>query len=192
MSSLIYTGEAKLSTTSILEPKLTVLKKSLTSSILHALSDPNLRKNFVLEYTALLQRLHASPADKNTFLAARAELTRKRIRMIKAEGHIPMYIADLAVVVFTGIRHTAEWYLSSFRQHDAGSCKDFCVYPSRRFLTMFSFSFSRQFPLQPSSSGRRNRLKYSQSCFESRSLLQMSIRRRSMNVLKSRMTKARR
>ena len=39
-----------------------------------------------------------------------------------------MYIADLAFVVFTGIKHTAEWYLASYKQHDAGSSKDFMIH----------------------------------------------------------------
>ncbi|KLO20158.1 hypothetical protein SCHPADRAFT_816745 [Schizopora paradoxa] len=118
---LVEEGEAKMSTTSLLEPKLSVLRSSLTSSLLHALADESNRKSIVMELTGLLQRLRAGPAARSAFLAARSQLTRKRIRMIRFEGHIKMYISDLATVVFTGIKHTADWFLASFKENDATS-----------------------------------------------------------------------
>ena len=46
---------------------------------------------------------------------------KKRIRMITLEGHIGMYISDLAMVVFTGIKHTADWFLASFKENEVSS-----------------------------------------------------------------------
>lgn len=100
-----------------------ILRTSLTSALLHAVSDPSNRKSVVVSLTALLQRLHAGAAARTTFLAARAALTRKRVRMIRFEGHVRMYVADLAMVVFTGIKHTADWFLASFKDNDATSCE---------------------------------------------------------------------
>jgi len=118
---LVEEGEAKMSTTPLLEPKLSVLRPSLISSLLHALADQSNRKTTVIELTGLLQRLRAGPAARSAFLAARSQLTRKRIRMIRFEGHIKLYISDLATVVFTGIKHTADWFLASFKENDATS-----------------------------------------------------------------------
>ncbi|EJC98814.1 uncharacterized protein FOMMEDRAFT_23599 [Fomitiporia mediterranea MF3/22] len=120
--SLVEEGEAKKGTTPQLEPKMKILRASLTTSLLAALSDPSNRKSTVVNLTSLLNRLHASAAARNAFLASRAALTRQRIRMIRFEGHVQMYINDLATVVFTGIKHTADWFLASFKENDATSC----------------------------------------------------------------------
>jgi len=44
--------------------------------------------------------------------------------MIRFEGAVEQYINDLAVVVFTGIKHTADWFLASFKENDmaSGTC----------------------------------------------------------------------
>jgi len=41
--------------------------------------------------------------------------------MIPLEGDIPLYIFDLAIIVFTAIKHTAEWYLAAFKENDSVS-----------------------------------------------------------------------
>lgn len=48
---------------------------------------------------------------------------RKLVRAIRFEGHIGMYINDLAMVVFTGIKHTADWFLASFKENEVASSK---------------------------------------------------------------------
>ena len=50
-------------------------------------------------------------------------MIRKRVRMIRFDGHVGTYVGDLAVVVFTGIKHTADWFLSSFRENEVASCE---------------------------------------------------------------------
>lgn len=72
---------------------------------------------------SLLARLKAGAAARSTFLASRTEVMRKRVRMITFEGHIGMYISDLAIVIFTGIKHTADWFLASFKENEVASCK---------------------------------------------------------------------
>jgi hypothetical protein len=34
-----------------------------------------------------------------------------------------MYINDLAMVMFTGIKHTADWFLASFKENEVASCE---------------------------------------------------------------------
>lgn len=102
--------------------KLTSLKESLTASLLLSLSHPSNRKSHVVRLITLLIRLDAGAAARSAFLTSRSELMRKRVRMITFEGHVGMYINDLATVVFTGIKHTADWFLASFKENDVASC----------------------------------------------------------------------
>jgi exocyst complex component 8 len=48
---------------------------------------------------------------------------RKHVRAIRFEGDIGMYINDLSMVVFTGIKHTADWFLASFKENEVASCE---------------------------------------------------------------------
>ena len=106
-----------------LTSKLTPLKASLTMALLQSLAMPNNRKSTVVKLIALLVRLKAGAAARTTFLAARNDVMKKRVRMIQFEGHIGMYISDLAMVVFTGIKHTADWFLASFKENEVASCE---------------------------------------------------------------------
>ncbi|KIM88914.1 hypothetical protein PILCRDRAFT_3077 [Piloderma croceum F 1598] len=120
--SLVEQGKTKLSTTPPLAAKLTPLTVSLTNALLGSLALPTNRKSTVVNLIALLLRLNAGPPARSMFLAARTEVMRKHIRAIRFEGHIGMYINDLAVVVFTGIKHTADWFLASFKENEVASC----------------------------------------------------------------------
>ena len=122
---LLFAGEAKKGSTPTLEAKLRVLRPSLTTALLAALSDSTNRKSTIVQLTGLLLRLQASAAARNAFLTSRATLTRQRVRMIRFEGHVQMYISDLATVIFTGIKHTADWFLASFKENDSTSCESF-------------------------------------------------------------------
>ena len=104
-----------------LNAKLTPLKISLTAALIHSLSALENRKTIVVKLISLLLRLGAGPAARSTLLAARSEVTKKRVRMIRFEGAVEQYINDLAVVVFTGIKHTADWFLASFKENDMAS-----------------------------------------------------------------------
>ena len=74
-----------------------------------------------MKLSAFLIRLNAGIAARNAFLETRTDLLRKRSRMIRFEGNISLYISELALVTFTVIKHTSEWYLASFREHDMAS-----------------------------------------------------------------------
>src|SRR5262245_18753180 len=99
-----------------------MLTVSLTSALLTSLALPTNRKSTVVHLISLLVRLRAGPAARSTFLAARTEVMRKHVRAIRFEGHVGMYIGDLSMVVFTGIKHTADWFLASFKENEVASC----------------------------------------------------------------------
>ncbi|KZP28786.1 hypothetical protein FIBSPDRAFT_728388 [Athelia psychrophila] len=120
--NLVEQGKAKLSTTPPLATKLTPLTASLTTALLSSLSLPTNRKSTVVNLITLLLRLNAGPAARSVFLKARTEIMRRHVRAIRFEGHIGMYINDLAMVVFTGIKHTADWFLASFKDNEVASC----------------------------------------------------------------------
>ncbi|EMD31124.1 hypothetical protein CERSUDRAFT_109603 [Gelatoporia subvermispora B] len=139
--ALVEKGEAKLPEMPALATKLNPLKASLTAALLQSLAMPDNRKSAVVHVVSLLVRLKAGAAARNTFLAARADVMRKRVRMIRLEGHIGMYIADLAIVMFTGIKHTADWYLASFKENEVASC---FVEWAKHQIELYAEMFRRQ------------------------------------------------
>ncbi|TFK56343.1 hypothetical protein OE88DRAFT_1649567 [Heliocybe sulcata] len=121
---LIEQGEAKLPTTPLLAPKLPPLTQTLTASLLSSLtsSSPPLRKSTAVHVISLLNRLKAGPAARTAFLAARGEAIRRKLRGIRVQGDVRVYVNELSVVVFTGVKHTADWFLASFRENEVASC----------------------------------------------------------------------
>ncbi|KAF9653216.1 hypothetical protein BDM02DRAFT_3087985 [Thelephora ganbajun] len=135
---LVEEGESKLAAIPILNAKLAPLKASLTAALIHSLSALDNRKTVVVRLISLLLRLGAGPTARSILLAARSEVTKKRVRMIRFEGAVEQYINDLAVVVFTGIKHTADWFLASFKENDMASAFiDWAKFQIQDFATMF-------------------------------------------------------
>lgn len=120
-AALVESGEESGKSTKMLAMKLKPLKVSLIMSLLGALSDETNRKAQIVHLSTLLIRLGAGITARKTFLDARASLLRKRIRMISFEGDTAVYISDLANVVFTTVKHSADWYFGSFREHENAS-----------------------------------------------------------------------
>jgi hypothetical protein len=117
----VILGKQRAAAIPVLGPKLAALSASLVSSLLHALADSTLRKAGVVALTLYLIQLGQANAARDAFLQARGELVRKRARMIAFEGEIAHYVTELAIVIFTCIKHTAEWYLASFKENDMAS-----------------------------------------------------------------------
>ena len=105
----------------LLATKLTPLTASLIAGLLQALSYPQNHKEMVKKLIALLIRLDAGAAARTTFLAARTVTARRLVRMIRFDGHIGTYINDLATTIFTVIKHTADWFLASFKENEVAS-----------------------------------------------------------------------
>ncbi|KAJ7492286.1 hypothetical protein FB451DRAFT_1022270 [Mycena latifolia] len=120
-TALVETGKGKLSTTPPLAAKLPPLTAQLTAALLASLSQPSNRKSTVIALITLLLRLNAGPAARSAFLNMRTQVMRNHVRRIRFEGHIGAYVGDLAVVYFTGIKHTADWFLASFKENEVAS-----------------------------------------------------------------------
>jgi len=120
-TKLIEEGKARLAITPPLATKLPVLTAELIAALLEALGHVSNRKSTVVSLISLLLRLNAGPAARSTFLNMRTQVMRNHVRKIRFEGHIGAYVADLAMVYFTGIKHTADWFLASFKENEVAS-----------------------------------------------------------------------
>jgi hypothetical protein len=129
-TSLVESGEESAKTIKTFSARLKPLKRALVKALLGALADPMNRKSQVVHISSLLIRLRAGVAARKTFLDTRANLLRKRIRMISFEGDTSVYISDLSNVVFTTVKHSADWYFGSFREHDNASGPCLLVQPA--------------------------------------------------------------
>ncbi|KIY73370.1 hypothetical protein CYLTODRAFT_417056 [Cylindrobasidium torrendii FP15055 ss-10] len=120
-TKLAEEGRVKLVTIPALGAKLPPLVAQLTNALLAALAMPDNKKSSSTMLIGLLLRLNAGAAAKTTFLKMRSQVIKDLIRKIRFEGHIGAYIGDLAIVVFTAIKHSADWFLASFKDNENAS-----------------------------------------------------------------------
>ncbi|KAG9100956.1 exocyst complex component exo84 [Ceratobasidium sp. UAMH 11750] len=120
---LVVKGQARTNTIPGLSSKLNPLTKQLITDLLGAIADPAQRRSSIIKLVAYIMRLgpDALVRARDTFLDARAALMRKRVRAIRFEGDAQSYIKELALVVFTSVKHTADWYLASFKDIEMAS-----------------------------------------------------------------------
>ncbi|KIR53424.1 exocyst complex component EXO84 [Cryptococcus gattii Ru294] len=133
--------ESDPSAHSLLVSRLEQLVPSLVSQISHDLSSPNLRKSSSARLISLLVRLDLGDHARDTFLESRRELMLKRVRSIKCDGDVSIYINELAVVIFTIIRHTSDWYINAFKENKMAS--GFVTWAKQQIET-FADLFNRQ------------------------------------------------
>lgn len=62
-------------------------------------------------------------------------------RKIRFDGDIGTYVGELAVVYFTGIKHTADWYLASFKENEVASCELVVILVLVGVLNLFGFLY---------------------------------------------------
>lgn len=120
-----FIGKTKLSVTPPLAHKLPPLNALLTKSLLISLSLPSIRKSTVVSLISYLLRLNAGPAARSTLLQMRTKVIRKHVRKIRVNGHVGTFVHDLAMIYFTGIKHTADWFLASFKENEVASGRSF-------------------------------------------------------------------
>ncbi|CAK5264323.1 unnamed protein product [Mycena citricolor] len=120
-TELVESGKSQLATNTLLASKLPPLTAQLTSALLGSLASPTNRKSSVVSLISLLLRLNAGPAARTAFLKMRTAVMQSHVRRIRFEGHVGAYVGDLAVVYFTGIKHTADWFLASFKENEVAS-----------------------------------------------------------------------
>ncbi|KAI5481542.1 hypothetical protein MNV49_002768, partial [Pseudohyphozyma bogoriensis] len=101
--------------------KLDQRSTELVASLVQDLGDHSIRKSGVVRTTAWLLRLGQGEKARETFLNGRGTLVRRRARQIKFEGDISMYISELAMVCFTLIKNTCEWYMAAFKDNRMAS-----------------------------------------------------------------------
>ncbi|KAI7873073.1 Cullin repeat-like-containing domain protein [Mucor mucedo] len=94
---------------------------TLSTIISRDLSNTLLTKIQFQRYVNWLLRLDKSEKARQVFLGTRTLIIKKRIRQLVFGGDITTYISELALVVFTLIRNTCEWYRDSFKQNDMAS-----------------------------------------------------------------------
>jgi hypothetical protein len=133
----------------LLANKLPQLTSQLISSLLESLSHPSNRKSTVVNLISLLNGLKAGAAARNTFLEMRSKVIRGLTRKIRFDGDIGTYVGELAVVYFTGIKHSADWYLASFKENEVASCPSFLDY-----RLIFLTTYLRFHRLDKEASGR--------------------------------------
>lgn len=112
---------ANPSAKSLLTVRLEQLRPDLIQQISNDLAVLELRKTTACRLISILVRLDRSELARDVFLQARRDVMLKRIRSIKAEGDISIYISELAIVCFTIIRHTSDWYMSAFKENRMAS-----------------------------------------------------------------------
>ncbi|GAA5808941.1 hypothetical protein MFLAVUS_002341 [Mucor flavus] len=94
---------------------------TLSTIISRDLSNTLLTKIQFQRYVNWLLRLDKSEKARQVFLSTRTLIIKKRIRQLVFGGDITTYISELALVVFTLIRNTCEWYRDSFKQNEMAS-----------------------------------------------------------------------
>ncbi|KAI7850919.1 Cullin repeat-like-containing domain protein [Circinella umbellata] len=95
--------------------------ESLSSIISHDLSNILLTKLQFQRLVNWLLRLGKGEEAREVFLNTRSLIIKKRIRQLTFEGDSTTYINELALVVFTLVRNTCEWYRDSFKQNEMAS-----------------------------------------------------------------------
>ena len=118
---LLKSVSANPSAQTLLTARLDQLKPNIVSQIAHDLSSPEVRKATTARLVSLLSRLGHEDIARDTFLTARRDVMLKRVRTIKCEGDISIYISELAIVCFTIVRHTSDWYMSAFKENRMAS-----------------------------------------------------------------------
>lgn len=105
----------------LLSARLDQLRPTLIQQVAHDLSSLELRKTTACRLIHYLVRLERADLARDTFLKARRAVMLKRVRAIRAEGDISIYVSELAIVCFTIIRHTSDWYMSAFKENRMAS-----------------------------------------------------------------------
>lgn len=120
-NDLLRTVSNNEEATDLLNFKLDSLRPNLVTQIARELGSPKIRKQSAARLIGYLTRLGSAELARDTFLKARHDLMVRLIRGIKHEGDISLYVSELAVVCFTILRHTSDWYMNVFKENSMAS-----------------------------------------------------------------------
>lgn len=96
---------------------------ALIATLLNGLQSHTIGKTGAIKTAGWLLRLGEADRSRETFLNGRAALVKRRVKQIKFEGNIGVYIGELAMVIFTLIKNTCEWYMAAFKDTKMASGK---------------------------------------------------------------------
>ena len=126
--TLVEEGKKRLASRPISEGPLYLLVESFNScaselvqAISAELASPYQRKSMVVRDAALLVRLDKGREARDLLLEARTDLLQRRMRQIKYEGDVSLYISELAMLYFTLIKNTGDWYMAAFKDYRMAS-----------------------------------------------------------------------
>ena len=126
--SLVEEGKKRLASRPVSEGPLYLLVENFTScasELVNAISaelvSPYQRKSMVVRDAALLVRLDKGREARDLLLEARSDLLHRRTRQIKYEGDVSLYISELAMLYFTLIKNTGDWYMAAFKDYRMAS-----------------------------------------------------------------------
>jgi len=105
----------------LFKAKLDTRTNTLIAAILTDLHAATLGKMTAIRCATWLAKLGETDRARETFLDGRSLLVKKRVKQIKFEGDITAYIGELAIVVFTLIKNTCEWYMAAFKDNRMAS-----------------------------------------------------------------------
>ena len=114
---------------------------NLVSNLLLNLESITIGKSAATKTALWLLRLGEADRSRETFLAGRSAVVKRRVKQIKFEGDIEVYIGELAMVVFTLIKNTCEWYMAAFKDNKMAS--GFVRWAALQ-VELFSEMFQRQ------------------------------------------------
>lgn len=157
----------------LLTTRMNHLRPTLITSLAADLAYPDIRKSETIRLIHLLVRLGQGQKARDSFLGARKESMLHLVRAIRAEGDISLYISELAVVCFTVIRNTGDWYMTSFKENGMASgelCWTWCT------------SFFAELICQASSLGQSNKSSSLPRCSADKFMPPMSPTRLRRNV----------
>lgn len=89
--------------------------------LLEDLRSPSIARSGIVRIAGWLTRLTEGDRARDTFLQSRATLLKRRVKQIKFEDDIGAYVSELAVVIFTIIKNTCEWYMAAFKDNTLAS-----------------------------------------------------------------------
>ncbi|KAI9019834.1 Cullin repeat-like-containing domain protein [Hyaloraphidium curvatum] len=87
----------------------------LSTRIRRDLANPSSTKIVARRSIDLLCRLGQPERAREAFLKARESMIQHRVRQLNFDGDISAYISQLAIVFFTLLRNTCEWYNDAFK-----------------------------------------------------------------------------
>lgn len=154
--ALVEEGKKRLASRPVSEGSLYLLVEKfngcasdLVSAISAELVSPYQRKGMVVRNAGLLVRLDKGREARDLLLEARSALLQRRMRQIKYEGDVSLYISELAMLYFTLIKNTGDWYMAAFKDYKMASGMFYDLYQA-----LCSGPLTKYVPMPTPSGGR--------------------------------------